>query len=374
MDSNEKKDPIAPANQGIDLGNILLPNKKAGPDPVSSTRAPAGALLAQEQSAELPKPPKPATTPAPPPPTPQETQLKSLQTFRGDIESVVEDKKLSAISIAATEADAKKSSTETSDQSTLIRTLGYILGGVVLITLALATIAWVSSRPTSVPGVQEPVAPFIAVDEATPVAFESLPTRGALMTALNNARKNVQLSLGLVAWLYTTIPSSGEPPVRQLSASELIQILAPQAPNDLLRVLRPTYLIGVHSFDENQALLLLSVDAYEVAYAGMIGWERTMEDDLAPLFVRKVSPQITSIEPASSTTSAVAEDTRFIQTRFVDKVVENRDTRALLAPDGQIKLLWTFIGRNTILITTNEYTLREVISRTNLAPVVPTGQ
>jgi len=51
--------------------------------------------------------------------------------------------------------------------------------------------------------------------------------------------------------------------------------------------------------------------------------------------------------------------------------VENRDTRSYLNSSGDILLLWTFLGRNIILITTNEYTLREVLSRMSSAPVVP---
>jgi hypothetical protein len=35
-------------------------------------------------------------------------------------------------------------------------------------------------------------------------------------------------------------------------------------------------------------------------------------------------------------------------------------------------LLWGFINRNTLVITTNEATMREVISRLKNAPIVPT--
>ena len=97
----------------------------------------------------------------------------------------------------------------------------------------------------------------------------------------------------------------------------------------------------------------------------MLDWERTLNTDLLPLFSRNPSPKPQGAPAPASATP------QFLQTSFVDKVVENRDTRAYLNSAGDILLLWTFLGRNIILITTNEYTLREVLSRMSSAPVVP---
>jgi len=111
-----------------------------------------------------------------------------------------------------------------------------------------------------------------------------------------------------------------------------------------------------------------------------------MRGDLSPLFSRSPSPRLVAPEPppvfetatstasstGSTTPQAVPIEIPFIQTGFVDKIVENRDTRAVLNDAGDLLLLWTFLGRNSIVITTNEYTLREVVSRINVAPTIPT--
>jgi hypothetical protein len=39
---------------------------------------------------------------------------------------------------------------------------------------------------------------------------------------------------------------------------------------------------------------------------------------------------------------------------------------------GDILLLWTFVNRNILVITTNESTLREIISRLADPSIVPT--
>lgn len=91
-----------------------------------------------------------------------------------------------------------------------------------------------------------------------------------------------------------------------------------------------------------------------------------MLGDLAPLFTRSPSPKINTQNTASSTPPV-----QLLQTVFFDQVVENRDVRVVKNQAGDILLLWTFLDRNTILITTNEYTLREVITRFKDVSILP---
>jgi hypothetical protein len=115
----------------------------------------------------------------------------------------------------------------------------------------------------------------------------------------------------------------------------------------------------------------------------MLEWERTMQNDLSPLFKRippthantSTSVDTTIASSSASTTSTIpATEEPFGPAAFVDKIVENHDARAVLNSDGEILLLWTFIDRYTLVITTNEYTLREVVSRLANAPVVSIPQ
>ena len=57
-------------------------------------------------------------------------------------------------------------------------------------------------------------------------------------------------------------------------------------------------------------------------------------------------------------------------TGFVDKVVANHDARVLQSSDGTVYFLWTLLDRNTLLITTNEDTVRAVLVRLTEAPLV----
>ena len=314
-------------------------------------------------------------TPQNPDPAPEPKDkpgVSPLQTYRSDIEHVVQEGQgVSVVSIAAAEAQRRGKEPlqqKTSEEKTATeRSWAMLLGGAALILLAAGVLALVLLRQTTVPVAEAPRAPFIFVDNTALVLLPAgQSTRDVLMTSLQAARQKTRLPVGLVEWLYVAVPPAqeGGAPV-PLGASEFLRILSPRAPQELLRTLSANYLVGVHSFEENQPFLLLQVDSYEVAYKAMLDWEYTLSADLLPLFSRNPSPKPQGTPAPASTTP------QFLQTSFVDKIAENRDTRAHLNEAGDILLLWTFLGRNTVLITTNEYTLREVLSRMNSSPVVP---
>ena len=352
-DLNEEKGQAPTPKNEVDLEKILLPKKEGAPSVQ-----------------------KPAESPS---------AVQSLQTFKGDIARVVNDRGSSVVSIAAAEADRRSAKhsdgqeiAQSAPQKHWLFTLAAAGGGVLLLAAAGGLLFFVLTREISVPAQLGPEAPFIAVDNTSLVPLGQGASRVAYMAALDVARKNVHLPVGLVERLYLSTEQQGDTAPAALSTREFFRLLFPNAPEELTRTLSGAYLLGVHSFDENQALLLFAVDSYETAYAGMLKWEVSMYTDLSPLFIRTPAvrlptiPAIPAIEDIGSSTSVIQTAAeRFLPTAFVDKIAENRDTRAIVSPQGDILFLWTFLGRNTVLVTTNEYTLREVIGRMQTAPAIP---
>lgn len=63
-------------------------------------------------------------------------------------------------------------------------------------------------------------------------------------------------------------------------------------------------------------------------------------------------------------TTNLTDSTRTeFNTKFVDKVIINNDTRVLYRPNGEIAFFYTFFNKNLLIITTGEQTLREIIHR-----------
>ena len=362
-------DPNAPIDP-IDLSKILLP-KKEGPSTASAERVNAGVLLEQEQIAAAPTP---STIEPPAVPTPKPaaggSPVKQLETYQGDIESVVQKNDVSVVSIAAAEANRRAQEIQGApvrDEGGAGKRIVLMALGVLLIAGALGVLSWAYLRPaTSVPVATVGAAPFISVDDTEQVVLEPSDTSQEVMRRLEAAKDSITLSLGLVAQVVVTLASSTSAAPTLVSAPQLLSALSPYVPSELLRTLSPTYLLGVHSYDENEAFLILQADDYSTAYAGMLQWETTMMQDLSPLFVRNPTQQLSAgsgVQTSGTSTTNAASSVTGVPSNFVDQVVDNHDARVLLDSQGNIVLLWTFIDRQTLVVTNNEATLREIISR-----------
>lgn len=284
-------------NSALDLDKVLLPKK--GPAPETLMRVNAGAVL--EASAPAPQAPRGPATPealqtlaegirkevraqknaAPagtfspvgaPPPAPsrapdQEPGVSAVRTYKGDIEETVRDQNVSMVSIAAAQAKRVQARGVPEAPDSSWRTYAmYGVGGALLVA-ALGLIAFVAARgsapPSSTPAAV--TAPLIYVDATAAVAF--LPNQSATdaLNILEAQRESVKLSLGLIERL-DVVPSAstslsgaeGEYP-----AAAFLGIVAPHVPAALLRALSDTYLLGVHSFDGNQPLLIFKTASYE---------------------------------------------------------------------------------------------------------------
>lgn len=388
----------------------MLPKKEApGKTVDSAERVNAGVLFDQEQTAasaglartsddEGAKTVTAAVPPAPPTPKPEQPLVKPLQTFQGDIASLVDEKNISVVSIASAEAERRGTQPLQSDQAPLnqearsawLRKAAFMAGGVMLIAGALGIGAYIFIRMQPVPISEQFPAPFMLVDETRTIQVAPGDTRASLMQTLDTARKEMALSLGLVARLQVVQPTAAGDGLQEIGAPEFLQMLAPQIPAQLVRTLEPQMLLGVHSFDENQAFMILKADSYETAYSGMLAWEGSMRGDLTPLFTRTPAVRALPVPPApiqpvgtttasstsaATTTAALATSTSTInpndlatgyqifQGNFLDQVVENHDARVVINQNDDILLLWTFLDRSTIVVTTNAQTLKEVISR-----------
>jgi len=92
--------------------------------------------------------------------------------------------------------------------------------------------------------------------------------------------------------------------------------------------------------------ILSNISSFDSAFEGMLRWESVMAENLSPLFV---------IEEINFSLSA--------NKSFEDRIIRNKDTRVLRDNFGNIILIYSFLDPRHLLITTNEQTFGEVLSR-----------
>jgi len=360
--------------KGFNLKDILLPKKEVRTS-ASAQRINAGVLLQNEQNATLVT--MPENTPSDrvgQPMTDEERSnapLAPLQTYKTDIESVIQQKNVSVVSIAAAEAErgGMGGATIESPKKDLgwLRNAAMFGGGVLLVAVAIGALVYVFLRPApSLPQQIAAATPFIAIDDTQVLLVEPGQwRRDTVMQNLTSIKDKTSVSLGLISHSYVAVATTSQtnknavPPAVDIQT--FLTLIAPNAPDELLRTLDPQeYLLGTHMFDGPQPFLIAKVDSYEQAFSGMLEWEHAMQQELLPLFNRNPRPKTTTEQAAQATTTTTSS---LIVSPFRDKVVENHDARAIVNEAGDILLLWSFIDRNTFVITTADGTLREIISR-----------
>ncbi|MDP3661490.1 MAG: hypothetical protein Q8R17_01400 [bacterium] len=134
--------------------------------------------------------------------------------------------------------------------------------------------------------------------------------------------------------------AAGETATRMLTTSEFLSLLNTSAPGELARALAPEFTLGIRGLPTNRAFLIFKTNYFQTALAGMLKWEKTMLNDIGPLFGTAIGGTI-----------------------FTDRTVNNRDVRELLDENGKSLLLYGFADKKTIIITDDVDTFEKTMEK-----------
>jgi hypothetical protein len=281
--------------------------------------------------------------------------IPSVHTLKDDLQDVVESEKISAVKAAALEAKKR----ERRDSTTLVQAprgpgshavLKTILAALLLIILGIGALLVVSV-------VKNQRAINEGATALSSIMFSeqtlSYPIQGKtgvpLRQELSLARTQIQIPLGAITRIASVLPQADGTP-RVVSAQEFLSALGAAIPGDLAQSLSDEYFFGVHSLDQNVPVLVLPLTDYEHAFAGMLGWEKSISDDLRPLFTHV---------PAETLMS----DGTLVSRKFEDVIIQNYDVRVLKDAAGTVRLLYSFPTRNFLIIAESPNSFVEVLSR-----------
>jgi len=97
--------------------------------------------------------------------------------------------------------------------------------------------------------------------------------------------------------------------------------------------------------------LIFQTTDYNQAYASMLAWEKTMENDLAKIFNMKLPVS------ADGTTQITSEK------KWRDILINNKDVRVLYGDTGEGLIYYVFTNKNDFVITNNIEALKEIMNR-----------
>ena len=128
------------------------------------------------------------------------------------------------------------------------------------------------------------------------------------------------------------------------NSKDLFKFLNVSLPPFLDRTLKPEYEIINFSKDEKSSIgLILKVSDFGTAFSGMLDWEENMPEDLSFL--------VSNIKEVGSET--------FV---WQDEIIKNKDIRVFLNKKEESKISYSFLDKNTIIITGDMYVVGEIAS------------
>lgn len=288
--------------------------------------------------------------------------IPPLRTFQGDAAEAIEKKNASLLSIKMAEEDRRKSEGEQKIEAKVVRfsvsTVSIALSLLLILTgiTAVFMIQYFSQRGAEGPG------PGVAYDTLMPYDSReefSIIDRDQAIEAFSAKRNgNILPNEHIQHLKVTTSPSPGG----GTDFQGFLNAIGASAPAPLMRALDGKYMVGVYSGgDKNQLFILMKVASFENAWSGMLAWETSMAESIAPLFT---SESIARPEQSGTSTPASPAGA------FGDLLVQNVDARVLRGESGRTILLYSFADKETIVITTDETSFRGLLGKLRAAKLV----
>lgn len=289
--------------------------------------------------------------------------IKTIHTYLSDMAETVRDNEVSVIKIAMAEQNKheREDLYRKAEGTGLTKTL-FILGGIILILCSYFVTSYVIQKN------KETTSPLTKTSDTNIKQAISYDSQSFVdTTQIENSDDFINLikpeinKIGKpdsISSIFLTNVIAGKNKILPLENFSSLMNLT--IPSSLLRSLSDSYMVGVYtkqvlaSGEKPSLFLMFDVKDYNIVYAGMLEWEKSIVDDLSNLFEINKS----NIEDG-------------FKTQFKDIVINNKDARVLYDKNGNDILYYIFIDKNNLVITNKQETINKIITRLLLEKTKP---
>ncbi len=269
-----------------------------------------------------------------------DSSISPLRTYKSDFSAFAKEKNIGKVEMVAAEI---KRGGQQAEEFASARKANPLL--MLLIVAAVGVAGYLgylfftaANKPLPVKQHAQIPAPLIFSEKQDEIFLKDA-TRSELEGAI---RREIQKPFALDNIVYVPIIKEEDLKETYVDLPGFLATAQINPPTDLVSALEGSYMFGLFSRNERYPILILKIKLYENAFAGMIGWENKIADDLGKIWpVKKVT----------------ASD------KFKDQTAENHDLRQLNDADGNLVLVYSFLNRDTLAITTSEEAMNEIFKR-----------
>ncbi len=270
---------------------------------------------------------------------PKKNPIHALRTYQGDVEEAMSKSNTSKADIFLAEQKRKDSTILEPERkiNNEARNKFFIIIGSILLLLGILTVGsvyYIQSNKKVV--LDQQTRALIGFTEEKIMQVSGSP-REQLLSNLNTEKLSFKQPVNSVLYI-NTVDTGGLP----ADIQSILQLITPNIPDSFIRSLDTKYMIGVYSFDTNEPFIILKIADYPSAFAGMLKWEKYAVSDIGQLF---------NIQRSTTTPE------------FIDEAFRNEDLRVLKSASNKTILLYSFIDKNTLVITKNENIFTAIVSK-----------
>lgn len=336
-----------------------------------------------------------------------ELDIKNLRTYEEDIKDALGDGNVTTTDIVmaeqkrriTTEAKIKESKLFEEAAPARPKHIPLIMAGLVFLVIGGGALYYgftygipfiqKTSGPVSVVPISatNPVNPdaIIPVSIANNTFRDVIGEMRATIKKSSVANRDSIVTFSLTKDVESTVDGVTTQRQEILTTADFFTVLEANTPEPLVRSFEPNFIVGLHQKDVPEPFILLQTNDFEQSFAGMLGWEPRMVDDVRDIFFRNLgssqsflgdttqqAPTAVTATSTDTTTNVVTVQTTasYNKTKFVDLVLVNKDVRAIQDFTGKTLFFYTFIDKKNLLITTNTQTLELIIRQLNIASLI----
>lgn len=272
----------------------------------------------------------------------KKSKVSPIRTFKSDASTFIQEEHIGKIEMIAAEAvrnTSKKFEEEFGPQkkvNPILLILVIVTLGVGGFLLYLVFGSKLNMTPTKARATIP--APLIFSEKQSEIILKD----GLQSELAGEIKRKIQQPFPRENLVYVPILRDLEKSEEYIGVKQFLEIAKLDPPADLTQALEERYMFALFSKGERYPVLIFKVKFYNNAFAGMISWENSL---------------LQSIEKIWPIKKWAKSD------QFKDITVENHDARKLEDAVGNLVLLYSFVDRETLVITTNEDTLKEIIKR-----------
>jgi len=213
---------------------------------------------------------------------------------------------------------------------------------ILAILLGITTTFWIfGGKKDTVVIQQDEVSSLVKSEEHIPILLG-----GDTQDFWETVSKVQPRATTVFANIYPTLNISGE--IKPATVEQILNILSLQAPGTFTRAITD---MSIGLYQNKEPFIVLKVTSFDAAFSGMLSWEKTMSGDLAPFFG---TPVLGTFDSRARTETQISEPF------FVDTIISNNDTRILVDEARSERIIYSFLNKNTILITSSREALKAV--------------